>query len=99
MGEKEFNMDLCNEKHGAINKKVDENASCLGELKSMLIEVQKQTAILLEMYKSLDERGKTNAARIDELRLKPAKQWDRAIGIVLNVVLAGLVSYALFGAK
>lgn len=95
MTDNDYIKQVCAEKHKNIDCKIAEHSDCLETLKTMLNDIQKQTAILQAMFTSLKNKQDLQDKQIDELRQKPAKQWDRITASVLDFVILGVLGYIL----
>lgn len=82
--------------------RVDEQIKTLfkqqAEIKALTETVQK-LAISIERQglslKTTDEKLDGVKSDVDELKAKPAKRWETAVGVVLSVIITALVTYAL----
>ena len=82
--------------------RVDEQIKTLfkqqAEIKALTETVQK-LAMSIERQglslKTTDEKLDGVKSDVDELKAKPAKRWETAVGVVLSVIITALVTYAL----
>lgn len=61
------------------------------ELKNLTISVTKLTERQLSTEKTIEDVAKN----VEELKDKPAKRWDTAIGVVVSVVITAFLTYIL----
>lgn len=82
--------------------RVDEQIKTLfkqqAEIKALTETVQK-LAMSIERQglslKTTDEKLDGVKSDVDELKAKPAKRWETAVGVVLSVIITAIVTYAL----
>ena len=61
------------------------------ELKNLTISVAKLTERQSSSEKTLEDVAKN----VEELKDKPAKRWDTAIGVIVSVVITAFLTYIL----
>ena len=61
------------------------------ELKNLTISVAKLTERQSSSEKTLEDVAKN----VEELKDKPAKRWDTAIGVVVSVVITAFLTYII----
>lgn len=59
--------------------------------------IEKNISAQLQTMTDMNERGKENKRRLDELESKPGKKWDNMSDKILWVVVGGIISVAVIG--
>ena len=89
------NLDIIVAELRATMKGFDERLKNLenmhNELKNLTISVAKLTERQSSSEKTLEDVAKN----VEELKDKPAKRWDTAVGVIVSVIITAFLTYIL----
>lgn len=84
-----------NANYKAITDTLDRMDSKNDKLVEKVESIEKCVAAQLQPINEMNERGKTNQARLDALEAKPGKRWESIVDKVIWAVCAALIAFLL----
>lgn len=84
-----------NAQYGAIMEKLEHMDKKSDALSARLESIEKTSISQAQCLNELNERGKSNKARLDALEAKPGKRWDGLVEKAIWAVAAAVIAFLL----